>query len=423
MVSRLAKTTLFALFWANFFNFFDRQVIAALAPILQAYWGLSDTQLGLLATAFEVSYALAPVPIALLADRWLRRRVVALSVALWSGAMALTGAAGSFAVLLLGRAGLGVGEAGYGPSALAWLSDLWPPSHRSRAVGIHDLALMVGSAAGYALGGVLGLALGWRPVFFLAAVPGFLLAIVLWFMPEPPKGQSDYEALGLAGPSRADQGLSFRAAARELLSIPSLVVTYTVTVLINLATAGIIYWLPTFAVRLHGLGEDQAGLLIGAMTVVTGGAGVLAGGWVADRVLQRTPAGRLLVISGSYALGFPLALAAVAVTDTVPFAILATVAVFLFSFYFPCLAPLIHQVTRPELRATAMALYLLVAHILGNALAPALIGWFSDQAGNLRLGIGVALGVALIGALIGLWGSRFVGPDTRAMLDKLGTER
>ena len=103
--------------------------------------------------------------------------------------------------------------------------------------------------------------------------------------------------------------------------------------------------------------------------------------------------------------------------------ILATVAVFLFSFYFPCLAPLIHQVTRPELRATAMALYLLVAHILGNALAPALIGWFSDQAGNLRLGIGVALGVALIGALIGLWGSRFVGPDTRAMLDKLGTER
>jgi fucose permease len=265
--------------------------------------------------------------------------------------------------------------------------------------------------------------LGWRPVFFLAAVPGFLLAIVLWFMPEPPKGQSDYEALGLAGPSRADQGLSFRAAARELLSIPSLVVTYTVTVLINLATAGIIYWLPTFAVRLHGLGEDQAGLLIGAMTVVTGGAGVLAGGWVADRVLQRTPAGRLLVISGSYALGFPLALAAVAVTDTVPFAILATVAVFLFSFYFPCLAPLIHQVTRPELRATAMALYLLVAHILGNALAPALIGWFSDQAGNLRLGIGVALGVALIGALIGLWGSRFVGPDTRAMLDKLGTER
>jgi MFS family permease len=423
MVSRLAKTTLFALFWANFFNFFDRQVIAALAPILQTYWGLSDTQLGLLATAFEVSYALAPVPIALVADRWLRRRVVALSLALWSGAMALTGAAGSFAVLLLGRAGLGVGEAGYGPSALAWLSDLWPPSHRSRAVGIHDLALMVGSAAGYALGGVLGLALGWRPVFFLAAAPGFLLAIVLWFMPEPPKGQSDYEALGLAGPSRADQSLSFRAAARELLSIPSLVVTYTVTVLINLATAGIIYWLPTFAVRLHGLGEDQAGLLIGAMTVITGGAGVLVGGWVADRVLRRTPAGRLLVISGSYALGFPLALAAVAVTDTVPFAILATVAVFLFSFYFPCLAPLIHQVTRPELRATAMALYLLLAHILGNALAPALIGWFSDHAGNLRLGIGVALGVALIGALIGLWGSRFVGPDTRAMLDKLETER
>ena len=93
-VSRIAKTTLFALFWANFLNFFDRQVLAALAPILKDYWQLSDAQVGLLATAFEITYALAPVPIALLADRWLRRRVVALALLAWSAAMTLTGAAG-----------------------------------------------------------------------------------------------------------------------------------------------------------------------------------------------------------------------------------------------------------------------------------------------------------------------------------------
>jgi MFS family permease len=422
-VSRIAKATLFALFWANFSNFFDRQVVAALAPFLKEYWQLSDTQVGLLATAFEVAYALAPVPIAVLADRWLRRRVVALAVTLWSGAMAVSGAAGSFATLLLCRLGLGVGAAGYGPSALAWLSDLFPPSHRSRAVGIHDLALMVGSAAGYALGGVVGKALGWRPVFYLAALPGFLLAAIIWFLPEPPRGQSDFAALGTESQPSGSEIVPFAAALRELLAVPTLLVTYAVTVLINLATAGVIYWLPTFAVRLHGLGEDQAGLIIGALTVVTGGAGVLSGGFVADRTLRRTPAGRLLTISTSYALGFPLALAAVWVRDTTLFLILATMAVYLFTFYFPCLAPLVHQVTRPGLRATAMGLYLFAAHLLGNAVAPPLIGWLSDRSGDLRLGIAAALSLAFLGALIGFWGTRFVGRDTEAMLERLGVGR
>jgi predicted MFS family arabinose efflux permease len=306
---------------------------------------------------------------------------------------------------------------------LAWLSDLFPPSHRSRAVGVHDLALMLGSAAGYALGGVLGKALGWHPVFILAALPGILLAAAVWFLPEPPKGQSDYQALGMEGSARETVAIPFSAALRELLTVPTLLVTYVVAVLINLATAGVIYWLPSFAVRLHGMSEAEAGLLIGALTVVTGGAGVISGGFVADRMLRRNPAGRLLTISLSYALGFPLALAAIFVSSIPLFLVLATSAVFLFTFYFPCVAPLVHQVTRPQLRATAMGLYLLVVHLLGNAVAPVLIGWLSDQTGDLRLGLAAALLLALLGALIGLWGTRFVGRDTQAMLDRLGTNQ
>jgi MFS transporter, Spinster family, sphingosine-1-phosphate transporter len=417
-ISHLAKVTLFALFWANLLNFLDRQVIAALAPFLKSTWQLSDTQVGLLATAFEVTYALSPVPIALLGDRWLRRRVVALALAIWSGAMALAGAAGSFTVMLLGRAGLGLGQAGYGPSALAWLSDLFPPSHRSRAVSIHDLALMLGSAAGYALGGVLGKALGWRPVFWLAALPGFLLALAIWSLPEPPKGQSDYQALGMERTVDA-RPPPFPSALRELLTTPTLIVTYAAGVLVNLATAGLIYWLPSFAVRLHGLSEGTAGLVIGALTVVTGAAGVLSGGFVADRLLRRTPAGRLLTFGLSYTVGFPLALAAVFASNTVLFLALAILAVYLFTFYFPCLAPLVHQVTRPELRATAMGIGLFVVHILGNAVAPTLVGWLSDQMGDLRLGLASALLAALLGAFIALWGTRFVGRDTQAMLNHL----
>lgn len=421
-ISRIAKTTLFALFWANFLNFFDRQVIAALAPMLKEYWQLSDYQVGLLATAFEITYALAPVPIAILADRWLRRRVVALSIAIWSGAMALTGVAGSFAMLLLSRAGLGLGEAGYGPSALAWLGDLFPSSHRSRAVGIHDLALMLGSAAGYALGGVLGHALGWRPVFYLAALPGLLLVVLVSLLPEPPKGQSDYQALGSEQVRREAKSRSVLSTLRELLTVPTLAVTYAAGVLLNFATAGLIYWLPSLAVRLYGISPDRAGLLTGAVTVMAGAAGVLAGGVLADRLTRHTPAGRLLTIGLGYLLGLPFALLATFAPSPAVFIALAALAVSFFAVYLPCIAPLVHQVTRPEQRATAMGLYLFVVHILGNATAPALIGWFSDRTGDLRLGLVAALLAALFGALLSLWGSRFVGPDTQKMLASLATD-
>jgi len=417
-ISRLAQGTLFALSWANFFNFLDRQVIAALAPFLQEHWLLSDYQLGLLATAFEVTYALAPVPIAFLADRWLRRRVVALALAIWSGAMALSGFAMSYTMLLLGRAVLGLGQAGYGPASLAWLGDLFPPSHRSRVVGVHDLALMLGSAAGYALGGLLGRAWGWRPVLYLAALPGLVLAVVVWHLPEPRRGQSDYLAAGLqvAREARAVPASAILAGLFHIRTLPTL---FLVAILVNFATAGLVYWLPSFAVRLHGLAEDQAGLVIGALTVVAGGLGVLVGGIVADRWRRRTPAGRMLTIGISYALGLPLAAAALFVPDTTWFLGLAAGAVFLFAFYLPCLAPLVHQVTRPELRATAMGLALFAIHILGNAVAPALVGWFSDRTGDLRLGLAAALSVALVGALVALWGSRFVGQDTQRLLDHL----
>jgi predicted MFS family arabinose efflux permease len=418
-ISRLASTTLLLLSCANFLNFFDRQVLSALAPILKDYWQLSDYQLGLLGTAFEVIYALAPVPFALLADRWLRGRVVALALTIWSGAMVVTGAAASYVMLLLGRAVLGLGQAGYGPSALAWLSDLFPPSHRSRAVSVHDLALMLGSAAGFALGGVLGVALGWRPVFFFAALPGFILAAAAWLLPEPSKGQSDYRALGIQPRSTSTTPVPLIVALRELLSVPTIVVSYAVGVLLSLATVGLIFWMPTLAVRVYGFGEDQAGLIVGAFTVLAGAAGVLSGGWVADRLLRRTPAARLLVIGTCFVLGCPLAVAAIFAPNRALFLVFGAMVVYLFTFYFPCLAPLIHQVTRPELRATSLALGLFVIHILGNAPAPALAGWLSDRTGDLRLGLAGSLIAALLAGLLALWGTRFVGRDTQRIVDHL----
>jgi predicted MFS family arabinose efflux permease len=318
-------------------------------------------------------------------------------------------------MLLIGRGALGLGEAGYGPSALAWLSDVFPPERRSRVVGFHDLGVMLGSAAGYALGGVIGTALGWRPVFYVAALPGFILAVVIWFLPEPRKGASDYDALGIDPHSVSVSGIPADDTIKRLSSIPTLLATYGAGTLNTFAAAGMIYWLPSFAVRLHGFREDAIGLLTGVLTVLAGAAGVLSGAFLADRLLRQTPAGRLLTISISSLIGGPVALAAVLVSDRVPFVVLGGLAMYAFTFSIPCIGPLIHQVTRPRLRATAMAVYLLVVHTLGNATAPAVIGWLSDQSGDLRLGMIVAPFMALGSGLVGLWGTRFVGRDAEQM--------
>jgi MFS family permease len=417
---RLAGVTLAVLFSANFVNFVDRQVVAALAPRLKAYWQLTDAQVGLLGTAFEVLYALGHVPLALLSDRWLRRKVISLAAAIWSGAMLLTGAARSYGMLLLGRATLGLGEAGYGPSALAWLSDLYPPQRRSRVVAIHDLGVMLGSAAGYAIGGVLGTALGWRSVFTLTALPGFALAVLIWFLPEPERGQSDYEAIGVdPGAASSTVPLPAGTAAKTLLSVPTLLVTYVVGTLNTFAIAGTVYWLPSFAVRLHGFEEATFGVLTGVLTVVAGAAGVLSGAFLADHLLERTKAGRLLTISLGALIGSPLAVAAIFVPHRLIFVMLSAVAMIALALSLPCIAPLLHQVCPPRLRATAMGFYLLIVHAFGNATAPALIGWLSDQTGDLRLAVLVAPVVALVGGLLGLWGTRFVGPDAERMLARL----
>lgn len=410
------------LFSANFVNFMDRQVVAALAPFLKRYWELSDAQVGLLGTAFEVLYAVGHIPLAVLADRWLRGKVIALTMALWSGAMALSGAARSYGMLLLGRGALGLGEAGYGPSALAWLSDVFPPERRSRVVGFHDVGVMLGSAAGYVLGGVVGDALGWRPVFTIAALPGFILAVGIWLLPEPRKGESDYRALGIDAESASAPEIPASETIMKLSSVPTLVATYVAGTLNTFAAAGMVYWLPSFAVRLHGFREDAFGLLSGILTVVAGAAGVLSGAFLADRLLSRTPAGRLLTISISSLLGGPVALAAVLVTGRVPFVVLGGLAMYAFTFSIPCIAPLIHQVTRPRLRATAMAVYLFVVHTLGNATAPAVIGWLSDRSGDLRLAMILAPVMALVSGLVGLWGTRFVGEDAEEMRARLQAE-
>ena len=416
---KLAYLTLIILFFANFLNFMDRQIISALAPLLQKEWGLTDFHLGLLHTAFGVVYALAPFPIAYLADRWLRPRVVALAVGIWSAAMAWSGSAISYGMLLLGRAGLGFGQAGYGPSALAWISDVFPPAYRSRAVGIHDLGVLLGAAAGYGIGGVLGQAWGWRTALWIAALPGFLLAALIVRMQEPVKGQSDLETIRGEVKLISTSSLPPLETIRTFLRIATLRWTFVTGILISFATGALAYWLPSFAVRVHGLSPGQAGLLIGALTVLTGSLGVLSGGFLADRWWKRNPGGRLQTVGLGFALGSLPAMGAILTPNFHIFILFSALALYFYSFYFPCMGPIMHQVTLPTMRAAVFGFYLFLVHILGSAPAPAIVGWVSDTIGDLRFGVIVAPLIALVGSAVAFWGSRYIEEDERRMLEHL----
>ena len=406
-ITRYAQHALGLLFLANLMNFYDRQIVSALAEAIKAEFALTDAQVGALNSAFEFTYPLAAVTLAMIADRWSRQRIVALAVALWSVATTLTGAAGSYLALVLARLGVGVGQGGYGPPAVATLAEIFPGAYRTRAVAVHEVGLMLGSAAGYLLGGLVAGALGWRVSFLVAGLPGLLLAWLIWGL---------RSRLSAASPSRgADPSLPLPQIAmgslRQLFAVPTLRVIYAAGVFVYLATGGLIFWLPTFMQRFHGYTLASAAAVGGAAQVAAGVAGVLAAGWLGDRLAQRHPGGRLLTMSLGLATATPLAIVAILTPSRSLFLATAGLALFFYAFNFPCTGPQIHDVAPPELRATAQAAYLFFTHYLGNLPSAPFIGRLSDGGRDLRSGMVIMPGVGLLAALLMLWGARFAGRD------------
>src|ERR1041385_3697318 len=164
------------LFGINFLNYMDRWVGSAVAPLIQAEFGLSDFNVGLLGSSFTLVYALGALPFGLWADRGMRKTVIGAGVAIWSAATLLTGFTTNFAQLFVTRAFLGIGEASYYPAGTSLLGDFFSREKRGRVMSIWSAGSAVGIAAGFAGGGLLAAQFGWRPAFFVTAAPGLLLA-------------------------------------------------------------------------------------------------------------------------------------------------------------------------------------------------------------------------------------------------------
>jgi MFS family permease len=426
-----ARAALIVLLTINILNYADRYILPAVLPKVQSDLNITSFEAGLLNSAFLLVYGLTTLPLGVWADHIRRKNVIALCVGLWSFATAITGLTRNFIQLFLTRSILGIGEAGYAPASLSLLGDYFAREQRGRVLSFWAAGTLIGSALGFVIGGVLADTLGWRWAFYIVGLPGLVAAFLAWRLSEPQRGAFEQDAAASAGTQGAETTLAEHAAigsdfwpqARAVLRIPTYWVLLGALICSFFTIGGTSVWLPSYLVKDYHLRLSQAGLLAGALLVGSGLLGTILGGFLADRAQRRLPQGRLLVATAGFLIGAPLALLALIAHNLTLFTAILFVAGVALNFCTGPLNAVIQDVVLPEVRATAMGLALLLAHLLGDASAPALIGWIAQQS-SLHLALLVTAPAALLLAgLLCLPGLRTVPRDMQRMQQQLKRNR
>jgi MFS family permease len=364
---------LFLLFLANLFNFFDRTIPAIIIEPIRMEWGLSDFQLGLIGTAFTIVYAIAGVPLGRMADTGARRKIMGWGLAVWSGLTAVNGLAWNFWSFLLIRMGVGIGEASYAPAANSLIGDLFPAHKRARAMGIFMLGLPLGLLlAFFTIGAMVTAFDSWRAPFFIAAVPGVILALFMFFIKEPRRGAAE-----------AVQSLATPVAKplRKVLAIRTFWWLVLAGLAFNFATYACNSFMVPMLQRYFLLPLEQAAMATGVIVGLTGLLGLTLGGWLADKIHQRWQTGRLLfaalsMLVAALATGYALHAGRI---EVALFVTLFSIGwLFAYNFY-TCVYTAIQDVIEPRLRATAMALFFAGLYLLGGGLGPVAVGLLSDH--------------------------------------------
>ena len=395
MPAKTYPRTMLALLTAiNFFNYIDRSVLFAVQPLIQKEFHGTDLNFGLLSTAFFGTYMVAAPFLGALADRYPRKIIITTGILLWSGATLLTAFAYDFNALLIRHTIVGIGEASYAAAAPSLIADLFHENRRGRMLSVFFMAIPVGTAVGYLIGGALGGRYGWRAPFYVGAVPGFLLAITLVFLREPERGTSD---LLRETPERASLLGLVRNGAFVTATLGMAMMTFCL--------GGLQVWMPTFLNRVRGIGLDHANLVFGASTAITGTVGTLLGGWLGDRLLRRTSGAYYLVSAGTLALGIPAMLGAIYLSGRGMFPAIFVAEFLLLMNTGPLNAAVVNSVGA-HIRSTAIAVNLFVIHLLGDAFSPSLIGYISDRS-NLQTGFVTTIVAIALSAAILLYGMRF----------------
>ncbi|MDX1733225.1 MAG: MFS transporter [Halioglobus sp.] len=410
--SRYANYVLGVLFVVYIFNFVDRQVLSVFIGPIKEEFGASDTQMGLLVGfAFALLYTIAGIPIARWADKGNRRNIIALGLLVWSAMTVLSGFARSFVQLALARVGVGIGEAAGSPPAHSLIADYFPIDKRGTALAIYASGAFVGGALAFLAGGYLREFFDWRTAFIVVGAPGILMALIVRLtVREPPRGLSE---------QRTDHAASstFMDTLRFLLRSRAWVIMMAGYSLLSLTGYAILMWAFEFLIRVHAMDSVSAGTLMGVVVGVGGCAGSLLGGWVVDRA-GSTRVSRSVSVPALFTIaGIPLGVVFLT-TDDVGVARWCFLGFFLMlNVYVPAMFSANQNLARLDMRATASALMLFCANIVGAGAGPLLVGALSDffaqgyGAESIRYALLCCLGIGGVGSLLLLFCSRFLEAD------------
>ncbi len=441
-----ARYVFFVMFAISFLNYLDRYILSGSINVIAKELHFSIEDVGFISSAFLVVYTLSTLPLGLWADRAKRKDVVAICVTAWSLITALTALATSFTTLFLTRMLLGIGEAGYFPAGTALMSDYFRRSLRSRVLSWWSIAQVFGILFGATIGGLLaGLYVGsWRLGFLITGIPGLFFAWLAWRLREPRRNQADEEA---ASASAFAPALSLDEVEtplvtlkitpdvwgqiRSLLRIKTLLALTAMQIFAFFVLYVSLVFLSTYLQQtdIYGMSSALAGLYSGGVIALAGMLGTIAGGYLSD-LLNRRYAGARVLICG---IGFLLAAPSFAMTmlthNLSVFTVFFVLTTILMTLYQGPSTAALTDVVPAHLRATAVCVSLLIAHLLGDAFSPSLVGLLAGSfdpthgthfAHNLA-GHDLAQAILitcvpalLLAGLIGIFGSRWMGEDVAA---------
>jgi MFS family permease len=391
----------------NTVNFYDRQVLGAVQEQFRKEWGLSDSQLGMLGTAFILLYAIVGLPLGRLADRARRKWLLAAGVGLWSALTFASGFATNFWTLLVLRLGVGVGEASCAPAASSLIGDLVPAGRRARAMSLFMLGLPLGLALSFFISGKVAAHHGWQAAFFVAGAPGLVLTVAALFILEPDRG----------GRAPAQAALPFAAVVRCVLRLPTMWWIILSGALHNFNMYALGTFIASFLIRYHELDVARAGSISG-LVYGCGALGIFAAGWLGDRAYRRHIRGRLTVAWVGMALAVPcLLLALAAPRGEVALCALGLLPACLLMYsYYGTVYATIQDLVEPSMRGTAMAIYFCAMYCLGAVLGPVATGWTSDFFARRAAAADGSSTVTELHKALGLHGAMYLIPVLAAVL-------
>jgi len=377
MSQAYAYYVLGVLFVVTVFNYIDRQILSILLQPIKEDLKISDTALGFLTGfAFAIFYTVAGIPLARIADRWSRRSLIAISLAIWSLMTATSGLARGFSDLALARIGVGIGEAGSAPPGHSLLSDYFPLEKRATALSIYACGVYIGVGLGFWLGGWINDAFGWRAAFFAVGLPGVVMALVVRLtVRELPRGWRDQHTTNLRAYSLQEVWRFFRTlTAGRWLSLAAALHAF--------ASYSSGTWGPVFFIRIHHMMPGELGVWLAWIVALGGGLGIFTGGWLADRWIQSEPCARMYVSMIGILLSIPFNIAVLLLPDHRLALLCALPANFFGTLGTGPSVAVIQELAPPTMRAMASAVYLFIIVSIGLGAGPATVGILNDWIGT-----------------------------------------